>query len=134
MVTHLTTNPPVTSLSTAEKRDGGPSNISRRFIVEYRIADAHPQWFFCTQSINRAHFQAGMILSLNSAGQHIQFINNALAAVNATSTKQYIRGSDQAYGIRNVTYEQMHDDQSIDKGKWLINRSKTIERSECSMA
>jgi plastocyanin len=61
-----------------------PANISGRFIVEYVVRDNMPRWFFCAQTINRSHCQAGMVFSLNSHGRHSQFVDNALATASVS--------------------------------------------------
>ena len=64
-----------------------PANVSGRFVVEYKVADISPRWFFCAQSAKRPHCQAGMVFSLNPGGRQMQFLDNALAAVTTSSTQ-----------------------------------------------
>lgn len=54
-----------------------PGNISGRYIVEYKVTDRFPRWFFCSQT---AHCQSGMVFSLNPGGKQNLFLENALAA------------------------------------------------------
>jgi hypothetical protein len=63
-----------------------PANVSGKFIVEIKVTDQDPKWFFCAQTVKRSHCQAGMVFSLNPYGAHAQFLHNALAGVEATST------------------------------------------------
>ncbi|KAF2849427.1 hypothetical protein T440DRAFT_360861, partial [Plenodomus tracheiphilus IPT5] len=58
-----------------------PANISGQFVVEYKVTDISPRWFFCAQTTKRPHCQAGMVFSLNPGGRQKQFLDNALAAV-----------------------------------------------------
>ncbi|KAF1935463.1 hypothetical protein EJ02DRAFT_308987, partial [Clathrospora elynae] len=57
-----------------------PANVSGKFVIEVEIINKEPKWFFCAQTINRPHCQAGMVFSLNPRGAHDQFLQNALIA------------------------------------------------------
>ncbi|KAJ5021894.1 hypothetical protein J3E72DRAFT_280045 [Bipolaris maydis] len=56
-----------------------PSNISGKFVVEYKVTSDNPQWFFCAQIAPRAHCKAGMVFSLNPRGLQSQFLFQAMA-------------------------------------------------------
>ncbi|KAF1840104.1 uncharacterized protein K460DRAFT_250365, partial [Cucurbitaria berberidis CBS 394.84] len=64
-----------------------PTNMSGRFVLEYQVTDPSPRWFFCAQRVKRSHCQAGMVFSLNPNGTHSQFLQNALAVVDAPPTE-----------------------------------------------
>ena len=64
-----------------------PANASGRFVVEYKVTDRNPKWFFCAQTAKRSHCQAGMVFSLNPGGHQKQFLENALAAVTPVPTE-----------------------------------------------
>lgn len=58
-----------------------PTNASGKFVVEYKVLDRSPRWFFCAQTRQRPHCQAGMVFSLNPQGAHAMFLSNALTAI-----------------------------------------------------
>ncbi|KAI1680242.1 hypothetical protein KJE20_10882 [Pyrenophora tritici-repentis] len=60
-----------------------PTNTSGKFVVEFKVVDQDPKWFFCAQTVKRSHCQAGMVFSLNPHGSHAQFLHNALAGIEA---------------------------------------------------
>ena len=62
-----------------------PSNISGRFVVEYKVTNDNPQWFFCAQIAPRPHCKAGMVFSLNPRGLQSQFLSRAMAKTTSTA-------------------------------------------------
>ncbi|KAF1940456.1 hypothetical protein EJ02DRAFT_314884, partial [Clathrospora elynae] len=62
-------------------RQFNPANVSGKFVIEVKIIDKEPKWFFCAQTIKRSHCQASMVFSLNPCGAHNQFLQNALIAI-----------------------------------------------------
>jgi plastocyanin len=67
-------------------RQFNPTNTSGKFIIEYKVVDRNPRWFFCAQTQQRPHCQAGMVFSLNPRGAHAEFLSNALAAIPLPTT------------------------------------------------
>lgn len=50
-----------------------PGNISGRFVVDYVVMSDAPQWFFCAQTKQKSHCNAGMVFSLNPGSAASQF-------------------------------------------------------------
>jgi plastocyanin len=57
-----------------------PSNNSGKFVVKYPVTTLDPQWFFCAQTQNKSHCQAGMVFALNAAEGLNAFQSAAAAA------------------------------------------------------
>ena len=62
-----------------------PMNVSGQFVVEYRVDNVDPQWFFCAQTLRISHCHAGMVFALNAGGKLSAFISEATGNLASTT-------------------------------------------------
>ncbi|KAI9777780.1 MAG: hypothetical protein M1839_008575 [Geoglossum umbratile] len=83
-----------------------PQNISGKFLVHFEIVTESPQWFYCAQTVQISHCQAGMVFGLNTAGSMGQFLNNTVTAASLDTsggTAQTGLASSMASVITSIT-------------------------------
>lgn len=72
-------------------RQFNPTNTSGAFVVDFAVDTADPQWFFCIQTLEPLHCNAGIVFSLSAGAKADAFIEEA-----RTATRSYSDGSTSA--------------------------------------
>ncbi|RDL41156.1 uncharacterized protein BP5553_01135 [Venustampulla echinocandica] len=56
-----------------------PQNVAGRHVVEYRVQNLEPQWFFCAQAAGKSHCKSGMVFGINTGSKMDSFVALATA-------------------------------------------------------
>ena len=76
-------------------RQFNPTNTNGAFAVDFVIDTADPQWFFCTQTLELLHCNAGMVFGLNAVNKADAFAEEARTATQSLS---------EGPGLRTASY------------------------------